>query len=268
MCGIAGFYLTREDNLDARKVSRALLDQIVTRGRDATGAAWASRNGGGTTVRTVKAAKPAPLFTGYAQMRTTARTAILHTRWATKGSPTNPLNNHPLTSGPVTGVHNGHLSNDDALFADLGAKRAGQVDSEAAMALLASTRKHPTTVLPRLRGRAALAWYDTRDRSLTLHLARVSESPLAIVQTKHGGVIFASTMPLLKAALKDLGVKAEFSADLLEGTYLKVRQGRIEEYQTFEPRPRPLRRLTAWDDMTDDEYEAAIVADWEQRLTA
>lgn len=263
MCGLAGFYLTRADDLDAREVSRALLDQIVTRGRDATGASWAVRKSDGIDFRVAKNALPAPAFTGWKGMQPTTRAAILHTRWATKGSPANPLNNHPIVNGPITGVHNGVLTNDDALFRRTKATRHAQVDSEAAFALLGATKGHPTTALPLLRGRAALAWFDRRDRSLTLHLARASESPLALAQTKPGGLIFASTMSLLEGALETLGVEPSFTLDVDEGTYLRVRQGRIADFLAFDvPKAKPYRPLRPAPDQRehrvnladDDEY--------------
>lgn len=263
MCGIAGFTLVRQDNLDARRVSRVLLNQIVTRGTDATGCSWVTRDNGGITIRASKAPVAAQKFNGYQMMKATTRSAILHTRYATKGHQRNSLNNHPITSGPITGVHNGHLSNDDELFAETGASRRGQVDSEAAMALLASTKGHPTTVLPDLRGRAALAWFDARDRTPTLHLARCCDSPLCVAQTPAGSLLFASTQPLLLAAMRTLKVKAEFVQDVAEGTYLRVRNGRIIECQTFAARPATRVRDEDLDAWWEGDSELAAVAAWE-----
>jgi amidophosphoribosyltransferase len=48
----------------------------------------------------------------------------------------NNNNNHPIKIGDVIGVHNGTLTNQDKIFANLGCKRDGGVDSEAIFRLL------------------------------------------------------------------------------------------------------------------------------------
>ena len=61
-----------------------------------------------------------------------------HTRQPTKGSPLNAGNNHPIETGPVVGVHNGHITNDDELFARWSLPRTAQVDSEIIFQRLAT----------------------------------------------------------------------------------------------------------------------------------
>lgn len=64
-------------------------------------------------------------------------TAVLgHARAPTKGSPENNANNHPLLAGQVVGIHNGHIANDDELFARLALPREAEVDSEIIVRLL------------------------------------------------------------------------------------------------------------------------------------
>lgn len=226
MCGIAGFNLSKsEKSLDSRVLAGALLKQIEERGRHATGIAYL--NGDKFSVR--KAPVPASKFlTRLIDMNPDTTNAILHTRWATKGSPEVNANNHPIISGKIVGVHNGHLSNDDAVFDYLGSERRGQVDSEAAFALLSATKYHPTQVLDSLEGRAALAWLDTRNRE-SLFLARCCDSPLAIGQTRQGSLIFASTMKHLMIAAKKAGLAFSWADEVEEYTYLRVRNGVIHE---------------------------------------
>lgn len=62
-------------------------------------------------------------------------TAILgHTRWRTRGSERNNVNNHPVRTGSgamaVAATHNGTIVNADDLFREYGLERAGEVDSE------------------------------------------------------------------------------------------------------------------------------------------
>ncbi len=90
-----------------------------------------------------KLASPASQFiatTEYCNLldRLDARTTLLlgHTRYPTKGDPANNANNHPIQVGPIIGIHNGQVTNDDAMFALRGYPRQAQVDSEIIFRLL------------------------------------------------------------------------------------------------------------------------------------
>lgn len=234
MCGIAGFCLNPEDHLDAKELSQALIDQIVVRGEHATGAAWIQR--GKEThkpeIAVSKAPVPGKQFGPYLdQMSKRANRVILHTRWATQGSPMNNLNNHPIVSGRIVGAHNGILSNDRQIFANLAAERQAEVDSEAAFALLDAASagdagNKPADVLRTLKGRAALCWFNARDKR-DLHLARVDGSPLAIGLTPRGSMLFASTLPLLVKAAENAKVELLWVEEIAEYTYMRIRGGEI-----------------------------------------
>lgn len=244
MCGIAGFCLNPAEKLDARELSMCLLDRIIERGEHATGAAWVfnDKERKKSSIAISKAPVPADKFEPYLdKMGKGVRRAILHTRWATQGSPQNNLNNHPILSGRIVGVHNGHLSNDDAIFKTVRAERHGQVDSEAAFALLDKTVHRPADVLESLQGRAALAWFDSRDKR-DLHLARVTDSPLAIGVTPLGSLLFASTMPLLVAAADDARMELSWVENITPMTYIRVRDGEILEVENINP---SLKRVAA-----------------------
>jgi len=231
MCGIAGFCLHPEEEVNAKRLSMGLLTQIVKRGQDATGAAWVEYDNKTkrSSITVSKAPVSAHRFEPFiAPMPIRARRAILHTRWATQGSPQDNLNNHPIVSGGIIGVHNGVLHNDDAVFAHIGSERFGQVDSEAAFALIDYTSQHPANVLSSLKGRAALAWFDARDKR-DLHLARVSDSPLVVGGTAKGSLIFASTLPLLLAGVQRSGLTLTWTEEIEERTYLRVRNGEIAD---------------------------------------
>lgn len=237
MCGIAGFCLNRNEKVDAVALSKALLGQIIQRGTDATGAAWVIPSSHSkdkkATIAVSKAPVPASSFGQYmTSMPQDAQRVILHTRLATQGSPENNLNNHPIISGGIVGVHNGGVRNDDEVFQHIRAPRLGQVDSEAAFALLAHTTYHPKDVLASLQGRVALAWLNARDKR-DLSLCRVAGSPLAIGQTAKGSFIFASTMPLLVNACAKTDVELRWVEEISEMTYLRVRNGEIMELETI-----------------------------------
>jgi len=231
MCGIAGFCLNQDEKLDARKLSMSLLNEIASRGRDATGAAWVQidKETKVAGIHVSKAPVPSRLFEPYLKsMPKSTRRAVLHTRWATQGSPQNNGNNHPIVSGKIVGVHNGVLSNDDAVFSHLGTQRRAEVDSEAAFALIDQTVYHPADVLRSLQGRAALAWLDARDKR-DLHLARVDGSPLVLGATAKGSIVFASTMPLLVQGTQQAGVELSWVEEVEPMTYLRIRNGDIAD---------------------------------------
>lgn len=254
MCGIAGFCLNAEDHIDARKLSQALLSQIVSRGRDATGAAW--YNGKRNEVRYTKAAYSANTFikTRLPLMPSGVKNVILHTRFATQGDKAFTENNHPIVIDNLVGVHNGHISNDDAILARYPEhKRLGQVDSEAAF-VMAKYDESPLEAFTSIQGRAALAWIDG-DRGRELNLARVTDSPLCVAQTPKGSTIFASTKPLLERAMKEAGLQIEWMSELNEYEYMKIRNGAIMEYTDFKPSWAKDWKTTPWtwnDDLSDE----------------
>jgi glucosamine--fructose-6-phosphate aminotransferase (isomerizing) len=245
MCGIAGFSLVKKDHINGRALSDALLAGIVQRGTDATGAAWTDRSA--KRIRVRKAAKHAAKFraTSLMAMDESVQTAVLHTRYATKGSPSNNGNNHPIIVRPIIGVHNGVITNDDDLYLTLLEDRQAEVDSEAAFALLAQYDEPATDMLGMLEGRVALAWLDTRNAD-RLHLARLEGSPLAVGQTRHGSVIFASTMTLLMAAVRRERIALDWAQDVEEQTYMTATHGRINDCLEVPVAPRLEAAATLW----------------------
>ena len=238
MCGIAGFCINREEHIDARALAKSLLQGIEVRGKDATGAAW--YNGKDKEMYYIKAPKRAQDFCRNELWRLPSgvKNVILHTRWATQGSPKNETNNHPIVIGNLVGVHNGHISNDKDIlkFARdyYGHKRIGEVDSEAAFAIAKYSPEPLNDFANTLNGRAALAWIDG-DRPRELNLTRVTGSPVAVAQTKMGSFIFASTKPILEKAMKENNLPIDWIDEMNEYEYMKIRNGVIEEYTDYKP---------------------------------
>lgn len=236
MCGIAGFSVSDADfkTLDRRRLSACLLMQIVSRGRHATGAAWTQFDpeANETSVWYAKQAVEASRFLPVLKnVPRRTRTVVLHTRYATQGSPKVEHNNHPIVVPGVVGVHNGHISNDDEIIRRAGGERTGEVDSEAAFRLIAQS-DNVARDLPSLKGRAALGWITT-DAPSVLHLARVQGSPLAIGQTRGGSLVFASTLPLLGNACKYAGVDLDFATEVDEMTYFRISKGVIHDWRSM-----------------------------------
>lgn len=145
MCGIAAALLSpggRPDEVwqEIRQVFTRNLISNQERGRDAAGVAVIQQDG-----RYVLLKQPGPAAelvetAAYqdvmAQLGGETVCLLGHARLPTKGSPLDNLNNHPLLSGHVLGIHNGYIHNDDDLFARLALPRYGQVDSEIIFGML------------------------------------------------------------------------------------------------------------------------------------
>lgn len=226
MCGIAAFSVAPGDTIDTTRLVRSLLCGLESRGRDASGVAWHDQQGQ-TWVH--KDAIPGSALARSVDL-TGATYGVVHTRWATQGSPEHEANNHPIDVGGVVGVHNGHIANDDRLLrlcADY--ERAGEVDSEAAFALIAHgpQRLSLTDRLAMLRGGAALAWLHTNDPGSGLWLTRVTRSPLWLGQSDAGTLVAASTEHHLRRAFAAVGETDPWVHEADEGDLYLVRDGSI-----------------------------------------
>jgi hypothetical protein len=237
ICGIAGFSISDADHaagtFNANLLAKALLNEIEYRGSDATGMSWFTSKG---TVALVKQPLPARAFNEKFNMWRGARTAVLHTRAYTKGSPTNPLNNHPIKYGTRYGVHNGWLYNDDDLFETYQAVRHGQVDSEAIWMVLDKAKGEIEDKLQLIQGPAALAWLDLATPDV-LYMSRVQGNPVTVVTTRNNSVIMASGHNDPQLALKALGLEDEIDRELelVDGEFCEVKYGMIDNMRTFDP---------------------------------
>jgi hypothetical protein len=145
-------------------------------------------------------------------------------------------------------THNGIVSNDRELFAAIERERYGDVDSEAIAAVLShagTLAESPATIaaLESVGGSAAIAAMDDRDG--TVLLARISGSPLCILETRRL-IIWASTAEAIRmahtAAIGSLG-RATIET-VGEGVAIVIRGGRAERF-TFAPLPVPVHKWVA-----------------------
>src|SRR5207245_9407958 len=116
----------------------ALLAAVAERGADAVG--YADRAPGETYPTVVKQRTPASKLLERVSVPQTANQLLVHVRDYTKGHPSINANNHPVRHGPVVGIHNGVITNDDELLAPHSCARSEPemtVDSEAIFALAA-----------------------------------------------------------------------------------------------------------------------------------
>ena len=141
MCGLAGVVFgarpRRRGELEHLLGSfTKLLTLSQARGTDATGAAIIREDG---SVSVAKAPVPATEFLrafnrwlGRSLMTATVPPVMLmgHTRYATRGTARQNINNHPIVAGHVIGTHNGTIQNADDVFKARSLLREAEVDSE------------------------------------------------------------------------------------------------------------------------------------------
>jgi glucosamine 6-phosphate synthetase-like amidotransferase/phosphosugar isomerase protein len=231
VCGIAGYSLTDSTGLERTLAAQALLAGIAERGADAVGYAYRSP---GEPVTVHKQRSGASELLDQVSIPASATEALVHVRDYTKGHPTIAANNHPIRHGPVVGVHNGIIFNDDELLAEHGCARAEPgmtVDSEAILALAAHS-EGVAEALEGLRGSMAAAWLDERLEQ-TLYAARGVGRPLWLGRSRQG-TFFASTRLALEVVERFLGLKLR-KGELEEGTLLSLERGREASRVLFRP---------------------------------
>lgn len=135
-------------------------------------------------------------------------TFVGHCRWATHGSPSLAVNNHPHSSSKqgIHLVHNGVLLNHRALAEREGLRLRGQCDSEILLRLVERADDPVRGLLDCLRdcdGSMAVAVYDER-RDVVL-LARNSGRPLWVAKLpRDRRTFFASTDTILLGGLRSV----------------------------------------------------------------
>src|SRR5258705_871804 len=232
MCGIAGYSLHSRSDLERTLAAQALLAAIAERGADAVG--YAYRRPSDTYATVVKQRTPASLLLDRISVPQEATQLLLHVRDYTKGHPSIAANNHPVRHGPVVGIHNGIITNDDELLAPHSCARAEPrmtVDSEAIFAIAAHSR-NDARALEHLRGAMATGWLDEREPGVVF-VARGSGRPLWIGEGRHG-VCFASTKLALEVLEQYLPLKLRMR-ELGEGMLLALKDGAIVRKERFRP---------------------------------
>ena len=232
MCGIAGYSLPASSCVDRTLAAQALLAGIAERGADAVG--YAYRRPGDRPPTVTKQRTPASHLLERVTVPQSATELLVHVRDYTKGHPSIAANNHPVRHGPVVGIHNGIIVNDDELLAPFDCARAEPgktVDSEAIFALAAHSQNDPRS-LEALAGSMATAWLDRREPG-TVFAARGVGRPLWLGRGRNE-VFFASTSGALEVVEQYLRVRLRKS-ELREGTFIALRDGGVVCKASFRP---------------------------------
>jgi glucosamine 6-phosphate synthetase-like amidotransferase/phosphosugar isomerase protein len=232
MCGIAGYSLEASSGIDRTFAAQALLAGIAERGADAVG--YAHRGPGADGVTVVKQRSGASQLLDRVSVPADTTQLLVHVRDYTKGHPSIEANNHPVRHGPVVGIHNGLIVNDEEILAEYPCARAEPgmtVDTEAIFAVAAHAGGD-RRALERLRGAMATAWLDERVPDV-VHLARGAGRPLWVGTGRHE-VFFASTKLALEVVERYVGVHLR-KRELQEGAFLDLRDGRVVARGRFRP---------------------------------
>jgi glucosamine 6-phosphate synthetase-like amidotransferase/phosphosugar isomerase protein len=232
MCGIAGYSVPRRSAIDRTLAAQALLAAIAERGADAVG--YAYRAPGDAYATVVKQRTPASKLLERVHVPDEANQLLVHVRDYTKGHPSIPANNHPVRHGPVIGIHNGIITNDDELLASHSCARAEPrmtVDSEAIFALAAHSR-NDARALEHLRGAMATGWLDEREPGVVF-VARGSGRPLWLGEGRDG-VFFASTKLALEVVERYCSLCLR-KREVGEGVWLALREGKVVKRARFRP---------------------------------
>ena len=167
MCGIAGVRRFGDTPITGEEIV-LLLCLIEHRVLHASGIALENPDG----LHVYKAAEPAWKFTKSKPFNDflneflipETRTAMLHTRWATKGSPEDNDNNHPMFDGETAAIHNGMISNDTWLFSSGKYERSCETDSDIIRAIVSEHGMNEKGIreLNKMTGSAAIAVLSTK----------------------------------------------------------------------------------------------------------
>src|SRR5262245_16872267 len=232
MCGIAGYSLSPRSSVDRTLAAQSLLTGIAERGADAVG--YAYRAPGDMYPVVTKQRTPASELLERISVPDAASQLLVHVRDYTKGHPSIAANNHPVRHGPVVGIHNGIILNDDELLAPHSCARAEAkmtVDSEAIFALAAHSRNDPRA-LEDLRGALATSWLDEREPGVVF-VARGSGRPRWVGEGR-GGVFFASTRLALETVEQYCRLKLR-KREVKAGSWFALAGGEVVRRERFRP---------------------------------
>ncbi len=231
MCGIAGYSLSSRSRVQRTFAAQALLAAIAERGADAVGYAHRATD---APIEVHKQRSGASALLDQIRIPRDATEVLVHVRDYTKGHPRVAANNHPIRHGPVVGVHNGIIFNDDELLDGHSCARVEPgmtVDSEAIFAVAAHSRAS-AEALAGLRGSMATAWLDEREPR-RIFLARGAGRPLWLGEGR-GATFFASTQLALEVLERFAGPELN-KRELDEGTLVVLERGAVVEEARFAP---------------------------------
>lgn len=202
MCGIGGFSQIKDDFTKLR-LTYFLGQGIDTRGGHGIGYVAIKDH----YVRWAKMAgewKEAPK--DFIIKSAIADSLLMHSRWATCGTPNEVKQAHPFTikrkgKDVLYGVHNGIIW--DAWGSAAAHRRKIDVDSQELLELIADRE---TKTLQKLAGYGVAMWVECDTNYI--NLVRLSgQSEICVAKVENNGLVWASTRDILDEALMRSGIK-------------------------------------------------------------
>lgn len=239
MCGITGVYLKYPNAIPADQLDDfvdSLLIGIEPRGTHATGLC-AMPFGGTGTVLTKNDKRALQFVEERHPLPANTRIVLGHTRFATQGRPQENVNNHPVVYGTCFAVHNGHIWNDDEVFAKYDMTRLGEVDSEAIPAVFSKLGiDNAVFALEELSGGLAVAVADPVNNPDELLLAKGMQSPLIVLETDKMFVFSSEAKAIVNAWGGVIGTPPaeDKFRSLGEGEILRIKNG-VTQDEVFDP---------------------------------
>ena len=236
MCGVLGICFNKGHLVSGKEhqitlLLKSLFKETEVRGRVATGIAAMTNK----RLLYMKKKTPARSFIEAKEFENFMKEVLLldrnkdeylysiigHCRLDTKGTPDDNVNNHPIVTENIVGIHNGNISNDEELyerFLKAGIKRKGRVDSEVIFQLvdlmynkyliLDKTEENPTakaikSVCRRLKGYYVCAMMNKNEPD-RLYLFRDTNNSLTVAYLKKQGIVtFCSSKRAMERSFYD-----------------------------------------------------------------
>lgn len=249
MCGIFGCYPLTES---VARMLPLIGAEMENRGRDAWGA-----SDGNDVFRRV-----GPLHETWSEIypnleKWDGKAAIFHTRGASHGSPKKLENAHPFTfykedGTSVIGIHNGIINNHEELNKRYG--RNFEVDSMHLWQSRAEGRAWDD-----MEGWGNLAWFETLNGKMDIHLSRFNNNNLELFKLKGGEFLFASTQAPVRIAARMFGNPVDMYCNLDEYRHYWIgpdaQTGEIKLFKGGElPFPKPWNNGTRGTNMCNMGY--------------
>jgi glucosamine 6-phosphate synthetase-like amidotransferase/phosphosugar isomerase protein len=213
MCGIAGILLYPKNRSEQeleyiKSLASELAVENQARGTHATGIATFGEDGHDVLKSPIRADEITTYDTWLnfldKNVNNKTQNILIHTRFATQGSPENNDNNHPIVTATNIGVHNGMIYNDGSLFSKEGLYRQAKVDSEIIFRLadkeLANDTENIKNVAEKLSGVFAVA-YVRKDETNVLNYFRNNNPTTFAYIPELNITVFASLEKFIEDAI-------------------------------------------------------------------